>query len=54
MGRPAKTLRIKAKDLWPSVIYNGSTIVRFLTGRRGRIVKVESYGKGKPRHKLRG
>ena len=53
MGRPAKTpktLHIRNGKLWPSTLYVGSTIIKFLCGSKGRRIKVEHNGRGKPRH----
>jgi hypothetical protein len=46
-----RTLHIKPRDLWPSTIYVGATIIKFMCGPRGRRVKVEHSGKRKPRHR---
>jgi hypothetical protein len=49
-----RTLHIKPRDLWPSTIYVGATVIKFMCGPRGRRVKVEHSGKRKPRHRRVG
>lgn len=54
MGRPAKTLPIKPRDLWPvgkqgSTIDCGDVIVKFQRTRKGKRVTVLSR-RHKPRH----
>lgn len=44
MSRPAHTLHLRNKDLWPSVIQAGPVTIQFQTGRHGKRVKVLSKG----------
>lgn len=48
-----KSMHIPNSHLWPSVLYCGPVVVKFLVGPRGRSVKIESYGDqpAVPRHK---
>lgn len=50
MARPAKTLRINNGKLWPSVVYAGATVIRFLKGRKGKQVKIIQRDGRRPRH----
>ncbi len=43
------SMHIKAGQLWPSTIYVGNTVIKFLVGPRGRSIKVTGHG-SKPRH----
>lgn len=51
MGRPAKTLHIKTAGLWPSVLYAGSTVVKFMLTKSGKRIKVIQRDGRLPRHK---
>jgi hypothetical protein len=48
-----KSMHIRNGDLWPSTLYVGSTVIKFLVGPKGRSIKVESHGDNPPvpRHK---
>lgn len=50
---PKTSIHIKNSDIWPSTLYIGSTVIKFLVGPRGRYIKVESNGNPPPmpRHK---
>jgi hypothetical protein len=45
-----RTLHIRNAKLWPSTLYVGGCVIKFITGSRGRSIKVQSSG-AKPRHK---
>ena len=48
-----KSMHLHNSQLWPSVLYCGPVVVKFLVGPKGRSVKIESYGDqpAVPRHK---
>jgi hypothetical protein len=48
-----KSIHIKNSQLWPSTLYVGSTVIKFLLRPEGKVIKVESHGDRAPapRHK---
>jgi hypothetical protein len=48
-----KSIHIKNSQLWPSTLYVGSTVIKFLLRPEGKVIKVESHGDNapRPRHK---
>ena len=48
-----KSIHIKNSQLWPSTLYVGSTVIKFLLRPEGKVIKVESHGDHAPlpRHK---
>lgn len=49
--RKTKTMHIRNGKLWPSTLYLGKAVVKFITGKRGRSITIQYHGKGKPRHR---
>ena len=51
-GEPkVRVLHIKPRDLWPSTIYVGATVIKFRCSTRGLRVTVVHKGRRNPRHR---
>jgi hypothetical protein len=49
-GKKTYSLHIKNGQLWPSTLYAGPAVIKFITSPSGRFIKVTVHGV-EPRHK---